>query len=602
MFPQLEQVKRHNFWLNNPRPKEGSGILGLNDISAAKAILESLIHVAGDSEQMKIETDLYSSFDSWIRVDNLQPTNDIHTFFVDELEKNSVSSLNINPNNTSTSELPAAILSSSAICTSKSALNISCDRLNSYDSDIAPNKTTSDEFAKDNPEEESLIKRASEISQVARIETSKSKCPSEADSMISDSNENSIEIPDTRIVCEEISTMILEDDSNYVESSNRSIRYPVSEGNFVNQYSRDSETPTVSFFKERIKESSPQDYSKAVDYTIGEDNTILPVNLTNVESSYNPETERRFYLVPETQFQKNVGNLSLLANVSQLVETQNDNSPSKTIKGTDYARLCYSSNNAPDSKIFYQSFENTSDLNRIGNINSEGFDRVALQAEVTSTYGIPDYSVMNSLSPNLANSQIPLHSPATHSTPSHTLPPMDGNSSSNSELCAPSSRIEKNLLESRPLEQIDVKFIREKEHQVEINNQLPLKKRLKAYDFSIEMEKSDSYPGTSMMSIANLDVRNDSELSNLPIYHDSHYQRSIKPSLPGEGVGVSPRQRLTGVHSLEEQPPKKTKKLSTVQIRSSQRNVPKVNYEDAELDPEWHPSGYMKRKKRKNAR
>lgn len=884
-FPWLEQIKRNRGL--NPVKKEGSEILGLNVVSPAKQILESLILVTDDCEQKKIETDLYSSFDSWIDVDNLQPTSDIRVFFGDELDERSNSSLDVNIN-FSTTKIPA--ISSSTICTSAPVLQISSDRLNSYDSDSAL-EITSDELSKDTAETESVIKHVSRISEVSRFETSKTDCQSEADSMISDSNENLSEIQEARIVCKGISTMVLEEVPSDMKSSNISINCRESE-DIVNQCSKYFESCAVSSFEERIEESG-DDYSEAIDYTLRKDKTIQPPNFTNVDTSYNPENERNFYTIQESQFQENIENLSLLASVSQQVAAQKINSSSKTSKVKDYAHLCYSSNPESDPKTLCQLSEDFSSdhYNRIVSLYPEDFEKVALQVEVISTSdgllannsqsretrnailngetvvlmqkspnsnvyvinkaaenknnvgetfeyvekvelpqeseslsrsimvktesgekklrvvidekkstsievdkssidkrksgnlprrhnvkqeysvsghsacGIRGCSVMDSLSHDLANPQIPLHIPVTHSTPSHTLPSLYGNFSSNSELCVPYNKhcspvpcglsvnppstlhshtntnscgrshgscltctyemvahchqcvhptsdphssyiegnsyfipqtsavqelertkgesvmanlyedkllckVEKSLLESKPLEKIDLKFNQDLKYQVEINNKLPLKKRLKAfnqksYDVPIKMEKSGSYPGTPMMSIANLEVQNesgflnlpeigatvelttekedspiknrhysnihsrrdyrkdgilvhnglekiretkdqrrlvDSQLSNVPLYHDSLYQRQIKSSLTRKEVGVSSLKRLAVVPSLEEQSPKKAKKSSTRQTRSSQRNVPKVNYKYTEVDPEWNPSSDMKRKRKKTSR
>ncbi|XP_033222380.1 uncharacterized protein LOC117176294 [Belonocnema kinseyi] len=855
-FPWLEQIKRH--LRLNPERKEGSEILGLNVVSPAKQILESLILVTDDSEQKKIETDLYSSFDSWIGVDNLQPTTDIRVFFGDDLNERSSSSLGFN-SDFSTTKLP--FISSSTTCTSDSVLQISSDRLNSYDSDSAL-EITSDELSKDIAETESVIKHVSRTCEVSRFESSKTDCQSEADSMISDSNENMSEIQEARIVCAAISTMVLEEGPSDMKSSNISINCRESE-DIVNEYSKYSDSCAVSSIEERIKESR-DDYSKAIDYTLRKDNTCLPSDFTNADCCYNPENETNSYTIPEPQFQENIENLSLLASVSQQVAAQKVTSPSKNSSPDHYNRIVslypedfekvalqvevistsdgLMENNfqsretrnailngetvvlmqkSPNSNVYVinkaaenknsvcESFEHvdkaelpqeSESLARSVMVKTESGekkvrvvidDKKSTSNEVSKSSidkrksgnlprrqnvkqeysvsghcacGILGCSVMDSLSHDLANPQIPLHIPVAHPTPSHTLPPLYGNFPANSELCVPYNKhcstvscglpvnppstllshtntnscgrshgsclsctyemvahyqcvhptsdphssfiegnsyfipqtsavqehertkgesvmdnlyedkllckVEKSLLESKPLEKIDVKFNQDLKYQVEINNKLPLKKRLKAfnqtsYDVSIKMEKSGSYPGTPMMSIANLEVQNesgflnlpeigatvelttekedspiknrhhiniharrdyrkdgmlvhnglekmretkdqrrlvDSQLSNVPLYHDTLYQRQMKSSLPRKEVGVSALKRLAVAPSLEEQSPKKAKKSSTRQTRSSQRNVPKVNYKYTEVDPEWNPSGDMKRKRKKSSR
>ncbi|XP_017790317.1 PREDICTED: uncharacterized protein LOC108572568 [Habropoda laboriosa] len=231
-------------------------------------------------------------------------------------------------------------------------------------------------------------------------------------------------------------------------------------------------------------------------------------------------------------------------------------------------------------------------------------------------------------------------------------------------------KIGKSILQNNSLEKHDVQCDSEKIFNKDTENKLPLKKRLKAHamaygEIPIKAEKIDNYPAMPMMSIAALEVldntqkrtaqicKSEYELSlakkkdshdgyhcgsglvrrdyykdmnladshqNLaeentrnvecqsdPVCQESCLQRTIKTPVQRKEVNLSNATSLKRfeMEAIEQEGTyKKVKKTQSPlrQTRSSKRNVPKVNYSYTDVDPEWNPSGESKRKRKKTSR
>ena len=395
-IPWMEEIKKQG--LNSTMKIKDNSSMKID--SPAKEILQSLIQINEDSDQKKIDSDLYSSFDSWIGFDNLKPTSDIHEFFGDEVYQTSKPPpVNTPFTNTSTTEVPTAI-SSPIICTSvapypspNSVLRISRERLNSYDSDGAESNSATKYVT------------SQESSQVSRLNTFNTDCQSEADSMISDSNENLREIPaETRTVSKGISTMVLKENHNMISNVQN---YSEDNNINMNQFSEQNEATEISRFEENIESTNNEfcnelnrsEESGLRNDTLSGDKSTLHTDFLNetVHSSYETDNERNHYAFQDSQFMENSA-LHFLANVSLQDAGQTSNLSSKTIKVKDYARLRHPFNSGIDTETFYQSPEISSPdvTNRIVTIYPEdAFDKVALQVEVIST---SDGSTMENVS------------------------------------------------------------------------------------------------------------------------------------------------------------------------------------------------------------
>ncbi|XP_076246306.1 uncharacterized protein LOC143186508 [Calliopsis andreniformis] len=240
-------------------------------------------------------------------------------------------------------------------------------------------------------------------------------------------------------------------------------------------------------------------------------------------------------------------------------------------------------------------------------------------------------------------------------------------------------KIEKNLLHNNSIEKIEAQCDSEKMFKKDMDNKLPLKKRLKVHamaygEMSIKAEKVNNYPAVPMMSIAALEVLGsqqkrsgqivkaeyelstakedhprdgyhcNSNLLRRDYYKDMHMpgshqnltkestrklerqfrsvndqssntmcqesclERTFKTPAQRKEVNVSNNAttiKKFGTESLgQEGTFKKVKKTQSPlrQTRSSKRNVPKVNYSYTDVDPEWNPSGELKRKRKKTSR
>lgn len=190
LIPWLEDVKKQNLQRLNTDKKEGKDELKIK--SPAKEILKLFLLVTEDGEQKNIESNLYSSFNSWIPFNKDVPATNFYQFFDEEESENSSSSF--------TSEEMSIISSPITDLPTESVLN--SDRINS--SSNSPLETNSDELLTDNAKTENLIKHEVCEKIVSRLETCKTDCQAEADSMICDSNEK---LDDT--VCQGLSVMVL---------------------------------------------------------------------------------------------------------------------------------------------------------------------------------------------------------------------------------------------------------------------------------------------------------------------------------------------------------------------------------------------------------
>ncbi|KAK0177660.1 hypothetical protein PV328_001692 [Microctonus aethiopoides] len=178
-------------------------------------------------------------------------------------------------------------------------------------------------------------------------------------------------------------------------------------------------------------------------------------------------------------------------------------------------------------------------------------------------------------------------------------------------------------------------------YQSEINSKLPLKKRFKSMmsvnyaETPIKREiNASNYPSTPMISIAALESRGNIESSSKIITHQINSTDTIRnnynngilngyhkyDNITG-GNGDNDKRKFTEMEnfSLENvgdelkqsnsrqfaRPLKKVKeqkssvKKATKRTRSSQRQVPKINYSYMDVDCEWNPSGETKRKRQK---
>ncbi|KAK0181046.1 hypothetical protein PV327_003366 [Microctonus hyperodae] len=178
-------------------------------------------------------------------------------------------------------------------------------------------------------------------------------------------------------------------------------------------------------------------------------------------------------------------------------------------------------------------------------------------------------------------------------------------------------------------------------YQSEINSKLPLKKRFKSMmsvnyaETPIKREiNASNYPSTPMISIAALESRGNIESSSKIITHQINSTDTIRnnynngilngyhkydnitcgndenekreftemENLSLENVGdelkqSNSRQLARPLKKVKEQ--KSSVKKATKRTRSSQRQVPKINYSYMDVDCEWNPSGETKRKRQK---
>jgi hypothetical protein len=166
-----------------------------------------------------------------------------------------------------------------------------------------------------------------------------------------------------------------------------------------------------------------------------------------------------------------------------------------------------------------------------------------------------------------------------------------------------------------------------------VDSKLPLKKRLKAQrmmsmNFANQSSESSlkndevtsAYPGTLMMSIADVEVPSDSphdlgavievpSAANKP--NKNYKERTMNNKTNNQNVPncfskkTNVKKKRLGstdeeVENSGVSVPKKSRKSNgggVKQTRSSRRTVPTVNYVYPEIDPEWNPSGKRKRKR-----
>lgn len=235
-------------------------------------------------------------------------------------------------------------------------------------------------------------------------------------------------------------------------------------------------------------------------------------------------------------------------------------------------------------------------------------------------------------------------------------------------------------LQNNTLEILDVQRESDKLFKKNMENKLPLKKRLKAHammsmvyeNVPIKAEKLDNYPAIPMMSIAALEldklqkhptqiIKSSYELSPTEEEDNSHgsyhfnsnivrrdyckdihisnvhhnlakestrnHERQFRPNGDQSNTVCIERcqdrtfktpmqrrdiattnptslKRITTETMEQDNTCKKAKKMqsSIRQTRSSKRNVPKVNYCYTDVDPEWNPSGELKRRRKKTSR
>ncbi|XP_011495605.1 PREDICTED: uncharacterized protein LOC105360408 [Ceratosolen solmsi marchali] len=199
--------------------------------------------------------------------------------------------------------------------------------------------------------------------------------------------------------------------------------------------------------------------------------------------------------------------------------------------------------------------------------------------------------------------------------------------------------LEKGLIDGKHQKPQQEQIVAEEEKEIvrrfkHVDSKLPLKKRLKAQrmmsmNFTNQSASSPhknedvtaAYPGTLMMSIADVEVPNNSpdhdhgnviEMTSAAAKPNKNNckERTMNNKTNNQNVPNCFSKKANGkkrLGSTDEEVensgvsvPKKSKKSNGCglkQTRSSRRTVPTVNYVYPEIDPEWNPSGKRKRKR-----
>lgn len=129
-------------------------------------------------------------------------------------------------------------------------------------------------------------------------------------------------------------------------------------------------------------------------------------------------------------------------------------------------------------------------------------------------------------------------------------------------------------------------------------------------DYYKDMHVAGSHQNLTKESTRKLErqFRSANDQPNNTVCQESCLDRTFKTAAQRKEVNVSSNATALqkfGTESLgQEGTFKKVKKTQSTlrQTRSSKRNVPKVNYSYTDVDPEWNPSGELKRKRKKTSR
>lgn len=370
--------------------------------------------VTEDKEQKKIESNLYSSFNTWVEFKEETPATDFYQFFDEEASEE-------DSDETIASSPEEGIRDLSI----KSVLNSDRNSSNS--------ENNSEELLMDDKKEEIPI--------VARLDNYKTDLQTEAN-VITNSDVNNVE---TNTVCQGMSTMVLDvsqnsssiqysdlifheqtketeidernqpldcsakifETSNTLESNLQQTSFVTSEGsnllnyperpsnivhssNYLNSPTSAFDTPPTANIHNSPTNFSPyfrDNLTNYCDSSFGENPSVVDYTLPKVKTITENPPNTDNYSFQDSQFQENADALSVLASVC--AAQKGNNSPSKIIKVKDYARWKPTTTSYPeiDPKALYQ-FSDNSDVmsSRVVNVYPEdAFDKVALQVEVIST-------------------------------------------------------------------------------------------------------------------------------------------------------------------------------------------------------------------------
>lgn len=382
LIPWLEKVKKQNLQRLNAEKKEkkndNNNLIEIMK-SPAEEILKCLLMVNDDNdcEQKKIESNLYSSFNSWISFNNKNEiiAMDYYQFFDEEASEDSSNS--------------EKIIISSPIITDLSIKSV-------LNSDII-NSSNSDELLTDNEKSKNLIKNEEE-NMISRLDNTKTDLQEEAVlnnfegmSIINEDPMNSqlnVSIEENRNIPLDCSAKISNELSSkiLVSSENLNFSNRTLESNII-----DFSTNTMDVNLPNLLESSSLNRPSNIVNTNFFNSSILETNFSYRDSNFNDSSNIVDYTLPKVKlnnienetiyssFQENADALSVLASVCA-AQKGNNNS---TIKVKDYAR--WKINSDIDQKSSLNQFTDNSDSRVVNIYPEDAFDKVALQVEVIST-------------------------------------------------------------------------------------------------------------------------------------------------------------------------------------------------------------------------